>query len=111
MQQLAVEPGGDTVVRTAQPDGAADDRIEDGLNVRRRAADDLEDVRSRGLLFKRLFRLVEQAHVLDGDHGLVGEGLEQFDLMIAEWSRLGSATLIVPNATPSRSKGTQRMLR
>ncbi|HEU4342198.1 MAG TPA: hypothetical protein VFU31_11555, partial [Candidatus Binatia bacterium] len=27
-----------------------------------------------GLLFERLLELVEQPHVFDGDHGLIGEG-------------------------------------
>ena len=40
--------------------------------------------RGRRLLLERLFRLVEQAHVLDGDHRLVGEGLEQRDLLVGE---------------------------
>ena len=28
--------------------------------------------------------LVEQAHVLDGDHRLVGEGLDELDLLVGE---------------------------
>ena len=32
--------------------------------------------------------LVEQAHVLDRDDGLIGEGLDDFDLAIGEKSRL-----------------------
>ncbi len=32
--------------------------------------------------------LVEQAHVLDRDHGLVGEGLQDFDLARREMTRL-----------------------
>ncbi len=51
------------------------DGLEHRLRVRRRAADDLQDLRGRGLLLERLLGLVEQAHVLDRDHRLVGEGL------------------------------------
>src|SRR5207244_12877221 len=29
--------------------------------------------------------LREEAHVLDGDHGLIGKGLEQLDLLAREW--------------------------
>ena len=53
-----------------------DERVEDGLQVEGRAADDLEHVGGRGLLLQRFSRaaqLVEQAGVLDGDDGLVGE--------------------------------------
>jgi hypothetical protein len=53
------------------------------LQIERRAADDLQHVGGRGLLLQRLLRgrasrlhLVEQAHVLDGDDGLIGEGLQ-----------------------------------
>ena len=52
------------------------------------AADDAQDGAGRGLLFERLAEiavarldLLEQPHVLDGDHRLVGEGLGQFDLL------------------------------
>ena len=44
--------------------------------------------RRRRLLLERLFRLVEQADVLDGDDRLVGEGLEQGDLFVAESPRV-----------------------
>ena len=40
--------------------------------------------RGRGLLLERLLGLVEQAHVLDRDHRLVGERLEQRDLLVVE---------------------------
>ena len=29
-------------------------------------------------------RLVEQPRILDGDHGLVGEGLQQLDVVVGE---------------------------
>ena len=41
------------------------------------------------LALARLLRL-EQPRVLDGDHGLVGEGLEELDLPVGEESRLGT---------------------
>ena len=44
----------------------------------------------RGLVFERLLQLalarllrLEQPRVLDGDDGLVGEGLDQLDLLVA----------------------------
>ena len=85
-----------------------------GLQVEGRAADDLQHVGGRGLLLQRLaqFRgarlhLVEQADILDGDHRLVGEGLDQLDLLVvkglgsrpASWRRRRSDS-------PSRSSGT-----
>ena len=44
-----------------------------------------------GLLLQRLLRLVEQPHVLDRDHRLVGEGLEQRDLLSRRTARSSAA--------------------
>ena len=59
-----------------------------------------EHVGGRGLLLQRFgevararLHLVEQPHVLDRDHGLVGEGLDQRDLSLGEPARLGSTTM------------------
>src|SRR5215813_3364204 len=53
--------------------------------------DCLGDLAERLQLLDRLrefacacLHLVEQAHVLDGDDGLVGKGLDQLDLLVAE---------------------------
>ena len=69
------------VIDPTNPGGALDDGIEHRLNVRGRAADDAEHLGCRGLMLQRLaqFRValaefLEQAHVLDCDHRLVGEG-------------------------------------
>ena len=62
--------------------GAGRDRVEHRLHVRRRTGDHLQDVGRCGLPLQRLLRLVEQARILDGDHGLVGEGLEQGELLV-----------------------------
>ena len=52
-------------------------------------------------------RLVEQAHVLDRDHRLVGEGLQQRDLARRRTAAASRAvTLITPIGSPSRSSGT-----
>ena len=55
--------------------------------------DDLQHLRGRGLLLQRLgqlararLHLVEQPHVLDRDHRLVGEGGDELDLLIGEWA-------------------------
>src|SRR5262249_1814209 len=43
-----------------------------------------------GKLASPCLHLVEQAHILDGDDCLVGEGLEQCDLRLGELACLGS---------------------
>ena len=76
------------------------------------AADDLQDVRRRGLLLERLLRLVEQAHVLDRDRGLVGEGLAAARPGASAF-RPGSrhATTSAPSGSPSRSIGAPSIRR
>src|SRR5262249_59215663 len=65
--------------------------LEHGLQFAWRTTDDLEHLRRRSLLLQRLgelararLHLVEQPHVLDRDHRLVGEGGDEFDLSVAE---------------------------
>ncbi len=59
-------------------------------------ADDLEHVGGRGLPLERLelvgarLHLVEQPHVLDRDHRLVGKGLDQLDLLGGKRPHLGA---------------------
>ena len=71
-------------VRVAQPGRRFDQRVEHGLKIEGRAADDLEHVGGGGLLLQRFAQLVEQPGVLDGDDGLRGEILHQRDLLIGE---------------------------
>ena len=59
------------------------DRVEHRLHVGRATADHVQHLGCRGLLLQRLLGLVEQPHVLDRDHRLVGEGLQQLDLLVA----------------------------
>src|SRR5262249_52588831 len=61
-----------------------DQCIEHRFQIERRATDDLEHIGSRSLLLQRFAQLVEQACVLDGDHGLSGEILQQLDLLVGE---------------------------
>jgi hypothetical protein len=54
------------------------------LQIECRTAYDLEHVGGGGLLRERFAQFVKQACVLDGDDGLVGKGLDQFDLFLGE---------------------------
>ena len=78
------------VIGVAEPSGTFSDGVQHRLNVRRRPGDHLQYRAGRCLLLERFshlacprLHLVEKAHVLDGDHRLVGEGLDQFDLPLA----------------------------
>jgi hypothetical protein len=47
-----------------------DKRVKHGLQIERRATDDLEHVSGGGLLLQRVAQFVEQPRVLDGNDGL-----------------------------------------
>src|SRR5258707_441514 len=76
---------------TAEGNGRFHERVEHSLQIEGRTADHLQHVSSRGLLLKRfaevvgaLVQLLEQAGVLDGDDGLLGEVAYQIDLLVGE---------------------------
>ena len=50
-----------------------------------------EVVERSGKLLGARLNLVEQPHVLDRDHGLIGEGLQQLDMVVGETCRARSA--------------------
>src|SRR5215813_5285682 len=104
MEQFSVEFIECAQQRTAQPHSTLDDGVENRLEVRRRPADDIEHFARSCLMMKsfgecvsafcylacaRLFGL-KQPLVLDGDDGLVSEGLEQLDLAVRKMARLGA---------------------
>ena len=71
------------VIDPTNPRGALDDGVEDRLHVRGRAADDAEHLGRCRLMLQGLAQFcvalldfLEQAHILDGDHGLVGKGFK-----------------------------------
>ena len=64
------------IICSAEPCRRLDQRAEHRLQIKGRAADDLEHVGGGGLLLQRLAQLVEQARILDGDDGLTGEVLD-----------------------------------
>ena len=75
--------------------GAGDDGLQHRLEIERRA-DGAADITERGQLVHRASQVVrpslqfrEQPYVLDGDHGLIGERLEQIDLRVGERGGLG----------------------
>src|SRR5262249_52564485 len=57
----------------AQLEGTCRDDVEYRLGIWVRSAGRPEHLAGGRLLFQGLLRLVEEAHILNGDHGLVGE--------------------------------------
>ena len=68
----------------AKPGRQFDERMQHRLQIEGRTADDLQHVGGGGLLLQRFAHLVEQPRILDRDNGLVGEGLEQRELLVGE---------------------------
>src|SRR5215831_5656570 len=62
--------------------------LEHGCDLARRAGNDTQHLRRRGLPLQRFPQLVEQARVLDGDDRLAGEVLDQLDLLVSERAHL-----------------------
>ena len=86
------------MIGLTEPTGRLDNPVEDRLHFGWRTADNIEHLARRSLLLQRFLQLarsrlhlLEQPRVLDGDHGLVGEGLEQIDLPISEQSYFGAS--------------------
>ena len=84
----------------AQARRRRDQRFEHRIEIERRSADRFEDVGRRRLLLQRFLKilrprlhLVEQPHVLDRDHRLVSESLQQPDVIRREraWLAAGDA--------------------
>ena len=76
------------VIGVAEGRCSLDKRVQNLWQVECCTTNDLEHVGCSGLLLKRFAQLIEQARVLDGDHGLVREGLEQLDVLFRKSSRL-----------------------
>src|SRR5262249_35697532 len=85
-QKLSIETEDESALRRAEFHCSLSQRFEYRLQPAWRTRDDPQHVRGRRLLFQRLAQLsaaglhfLEQMHVLDGDHGLIGKGFQQLD--------------------------------
>jgi hypothetical protein len=66
--------------------GVAEDGVERRAQLVAHVGKELRLVLARlGELVALVLDLVEQPDIFDGDHGLVGEGGDQFDLLMREW--------------------------
>src|SRR5262249_33961224 len=86
--QLTIEADERAKNSVTQLRGLVDDRVKDGLDVRRRAGDRLEDRARRDQVTIACLQLLEQPDILDGDDRLVGECLKERNLRIGEEPRL-----------------------
>src|SRR5215831_4076601 len=85
------------IIYPANLGGAFNNGVQDGLHIRRRAADNAEHLRRCGLMLQRftqfcvaLLDLLEQPNILDGNDRLVRKGFQKFNLSIRERTYLSS---------------------
>src|SRR5215510_2960831 len=83
-QTIAVDPEDTAIRRPAQTGRSFGYRVEHRLKISRRPADDPQNLTGGCLPVEGLLCLVEQSHILDRNDGLVGEGLEERDLLVGE---------------------------
>ena len=106
-----------SVLGLAKPGCVLDERIENRLKIKRRTADDFQNFAGRRLLVQRFgeiavafLQFLEQPHVLDGDDGLVGEGLKQRHLLFGKRLDLRSTNGNHPNGpVPPAVAASQEM--
>src|SRR5262245_21512585 len=98
---MTFDKADECIVRTAYSRSALRDRIQHRLDVGRRTSDDTQYFTRRRLLLQRLLEFLEQPHVLDGDHRLIGEGFENFDLRIREWSNFRATNRNCADSNPA----------
>src|SRR3974390_1367749 len=60
--------------------------VEYRLQITRRRADYLQHVSRGSLLLERFSQFVEQSRIFNGDDGLAGKILYQFNLFVGEWA-------------------------
>ena len=100
-------------VGIAEPRGGLDQRFQHRLQIERRAADDLQHVAGRGLVFQRFLKIARaglqraiRLRAGDRDHRLLGEGFQQFDLAVGEAAGFQAVSVIGPIAASSRISGS-----
>ena len=96
--QLALAATNTSHVGIAKLCSGLDQRIQHRLQIERRPADHLQHITRRSLIFQRFLKIaragLQRAICLragDGDHRLLGEGLEQPDLAVGKTTYLGAA--------------------
>src|SRR5215813_9813108 len=83
-QHLAIEAEDKSPIGSTKPYRTFGNGFEDRLQIERRPTDDLKHIGGGSLLLKGFTQLVEESRVLDGDDGLRGKVLHQFNLLFRE---------------------------
>ena len=102
MRRQEVQVVAGPTIDTAEIGAADSDRIcqhrhEHRLQLARRRTDDTQHLRCCGLLLQGLPQFIEQPRILNGDDGLIGEGLEKRNLLIRKRFNFGTSNLDCSN--------------
>src|SRR4030095_611872 len=104
MKNVTIDLTNQRIVALTQPHGALRYCLQHRLQIRRRSSNHAQNLARRGLLLQGLgavavagMDFVKQPHVLDGDHGLVGEGIKKGDLLVREGTDLCAANHNCPD--------------
>src|SRR5262245_37611241 len=84
MDHIALHQVNTAIRAIAEVERTLDDGLENRLHLRRRAGDYPKNLAGCDLPLQGFLRLGEQAHILDRDDGLAGEGLEEGNLLLGE---------------------------
>ena len=101
-------------VGAAQLDRVGNDSRQHGFEIERGAyrltdfAEGFELAHRACQFVGSLIQFFKQPHVLNGDHGLVGEGFKQFDLRRGEGAHLGATCIQRSNEFPLLTKGNDQ---
>ena len=106
-------------IGAAKPDGGFGNCVQHRLHIGGRAADDVEHVAGRGLVFERFFEVAraglqfaEQPRVLHRDDCLGGEVFQERDLFVRERPHLAHGrSEIMPSSAPSLRSANRRLVR
>ena len=90
---LPVEFENGRIIGSAEARRTLDDNIKHGLELGWRGADNPQNLSCSRLLLQRLSRFIEHPRIFDCDHSLVGEGLEQRDLLVGKRINFGTSKL------------------
>src|SRR3954454_19284876 len=105
VEKVTVVFANDTERLSAKARGALNNSLEHWIRIHRRPANNVQHLTRSSLELKRFLQLprpclhlLEQAHIVDRDHRLVGEGRHQLDLLIGEGLRRRSRHCHDPDA-------------
>src|SRR5262249_3121725 len=84
VDELAVEQKHVAVFSVAESESAVRNGVEDWLDVGRRSRDHPQDLARCGQVAVASLQFLEEPHILDSDHSLIGKGPQQLNLAIRE---------------------------